>query len=293
MLLTIGFPGSGSSLVGYLLTAHPNIVMADEPLVYKHGKRISSHINDINGIKLEGTDCLYSVEFSKMFNVIFGLDYVRWLRAKMRDSPKENEPISFAKKYAGDSYILRRYILIPDQYQGCFKSPKVIGVKHSRDNVECLSMAKVLKIFKERLEERGVRLKFILMARNPYDMISIRLRKTISYQDFIQKEVKTNAISFIERLSKNNVEILKQVDSEDVFISKHEEMVADPRLQLTKLCEFLQVPASSDYLNSCASYVDEKPNRRRFQFDWTSEQKQKVASLIEQYDFFSGYDWES
>ena len=293
MLLTIGFPGSGSSLVGYLLTAHPNIVMADEPSVYRHGKKISSYINDINGIKLENIDCLYSAEFSKMFNVIFSLDYVRWLRAKMRNSSKENEPCSFDKKYAGDSYILRRYILIPNQYQGCFKSPKVIGVKHSRDNVECISATEVLKIFKKRLEEKGIYLKFILTVRNPYDMISVRLRKTISYQDFLQKKIKTNPISFIERLSKNNMKILKQVDSKDVFVSKHEEMVADPSLQLTKLCEFLQVPAFPDYLNSCASYVDEKPHRRRFQFDWTSEQKEKVASLIEQYDFFSGYDWES
>ena len=69
-------------------------------------------------------------------------------------------------------------------------------------------------------------------------------------------------------------------------------MVADPKLQLTKLCEFVQVPVSPDYLDSCASCVHEKPNRRRFEFEWTPKQKQEVASLIEKYDFFSGYDSE-
>ena len=91
----------------------------------------------------------------------------------------------------------------------------------------------------------------------------------------------------------DNIKILKQVNPQDIFVSKHEKMVADPGLQLTKLCEFVQVPVSPDYLDSCASCVHEKPNRRRFEFEWTSEQREKVASLIEQYDFFSGYDWES
>ena len=49
MSLTFGFPRSGGSLLGYLLTAHPNIVMADEafyPIQYiqKHG------ISDLNKI---------------------------------------------------------------------------------------------------------------------------------------------------------------------------------------------------------------------------------------------------
>ena len=54
MLLTIGFPGSGSSLVGYFLTAHPRVVIADEPFVYKLGEPLAKNVNNINGIELEG-----------------------------------------------------------------------------------------------------------------------------------------------------------------------------------------------------------------------------------------------
>ena len=40
ILLTIGFPGSGSSLVGYLLMACPDMVVADEPFVYEKKRYI-------------------------------------------------------------------------------------------------------------------------------------------------------------------------------------------------------------------------------------------------------------
>ena len=293
MLLTIGFPGSGSSLAGYLLTAHPSMVIADEPDIYKHGNLIASHINNINGIKREDVDCLYLADLNKIFSVIFNLDYVRWLMKTKSNFSRENKPYSFTTKYQGDPYILRRYVLVPNQYQGCFESPKVIGVKHSLDNVECLSKANVLKTLKKRLKERGIHLKLILTVRNPYDMISLRVRKTVSCQKYLRKEITKKAISFIEELSKNNMEILKQTDPKDIFISRHEEMIAHPSLQLAKMCEFVQVSVSPDYLDSCTSCVQTEPHRRRFVFDWTWIQKRRVASLIKKYNFFSGYDWKS
>ena len=280
MLLTIGFPCSGSSLVGYLLTAHPSVVMADEPFIYRFRDALATYINNINGIELEKTDCLYSADLNKIFNVVLSVDYVRWLGKK-----KENR---FTK---GERQ--NRYILVPNQYQGRFEALKVLGIKRSRSNVKGLLNESIFTTFKKRLEERGICFKFIFTVRNPYDMVGSRARKLNKNKDCNQKLIKTDAISFAEKWSEENMKILKQLDPRDVFVSKHEEMVADPRLQLTKICEFVRVPVSPDYLDNCASCVDEKPSRGRFKFEWTSKQKQKVASLIEQYDFFSGYDWES
>ena len=293
MLLTIGFPGSGSSLVGYLLTAHPSMVIADEPFVFEKGTLFEKNMNNINGIELVGEDCLYSAGINKIFNVILGLDYVRWLVAKARNSSTENKPTfpTLINK-------TKRYLLISEQHQGRFETLEIIGVKHSRSNVKCLSRDGVLKVFNERLEEKGIRLKFVLTVRNPFDMISLRAYKSMLYKkregkDILEKNILKQSISYIAKLSMDNIKILKLIDPQNLFVSRHEKMVADPRLQLTKICEFLQVPPSPDYLDNCASCIHEKPHRRRFEFDWTSEQKQEVASLIAQYDFFSGYDWES
>ncbi len=286
-LLTIGFSGSGSSLIGYLLTAHANMAVADEPSINNCKDPVASNINDINGIDLQDIGCLYSADLNKIFNVILDLDYVRWLVAKKRKPSKENKTAFFAR--GGRK---KRYILVPDQYQGRFEKLKVLGIKRALGNLKSLSNKDIFTTFKKRLEEKGICLKFILAVRNPYDMIANKTNKTIQYKDSRQKPITTNAISFYEKLSEENIKLVEQVASQDIFVSKHEEMVADPSLQLTKLCQFAQVSASSDYLDSCTSWVVREPNRRRLEFDWTSEQKEKVASLIEQYDFFSGYSWE-
>ena len=280
MLLTIGFPRSGSSLLGYLLTAHPSVVIADEPFVYERGDSLAKYIKNINGIKLKKTDCLYSEDLNKIFNVVLGLDYVRWLGKK-----KENLFTEGVRQ--------ERYILVPNQYQGRFEILKVLGVKRSVKNTQGLLKESILKTFKKRLEERGICLKFIFTVRNPYDMVGSRASRLDEIKDHTQKPIKKNAISFVEKWSEENMKLLKLIDPQDVFVSRHEEMVADPRLQLTKICEFAQVSVFPTYLDSCASCVHEKPRRRRFEFQWTPKQQQQVASLIEQHDFFSGYDWES
>ena len=282
VLLTIGFSGSGSSLLGYLLTAHPNMAVADQPAIL-FGEPVALDINDINGInKMNG---FYSEDLNKIFHVILGVDHIRWLAKKER---KDNNTVLFP-----EATRQSRYILVPNQYQGRFETLKVLGIKCSRQTVECLSDKRQFTTFKKRLEERDIRLKFLLTVRNPYDVIANKTGRTTQYKNSPQKPITTKAISFVEKLSEENIKLAEQVAPQDIFVSKHEEMVADPSLQLTKLCQFAQVSASPDYLNDCTSCVDEKPNRRRLEFDWTSEQKQKVASLIEQYDFFSGYDWES
>ena len=288
MLLTIGFPGSGSSLVGYCLTAHSSVVIADEPHVYKLGDPLAKNINNINGIELGETDCLYSVDLNKIFNVVLGLDYVRWLLAKEKKKPPENNNIFFASGGRES-----RYISIANQHQGRFQTLKVLGTKRSQSNIKSLLNETTFTTFQKRLEERDICLKFILTVRNPYDMVGNKTGKLSKNKDSNQKPITTRAISFIKEFSEENMKLLKLIDPQDVFVSRHEEMVADPRLQLTKLCEFVQVPVSTDYLDSCASCVDEKPRRRRFEFEWTPKQQQQIASLIKQYDFFLGYDWEA
>ena len=282
MLLTIGFPGSGSSLIGYLLAAHPNMVIADEPVIEHQGDSVAQDINSINGIAQQDIDYLYLTDLNKLFNAIFSLDYVRVLMAKQKSSFSKDEAFIARGSRA------ERYMLVPNQYQGCFEAAKVIGIKHSYHNVRCLSKDTVLENFKKRLEERGISLKFILTVRNPYDMISLRARKLRR-----DKQTVKNGMRFIKNLSMRNMKIREQIHPQDVFISRHEDLLENPNQHLTKLCDFLQVPVSPDYLDSCASCIVRAPHKRRFGFDWTPEQKQELVSLIGKYDFFSGYDWES
>ncbi len=271
MVLTIGFPRSGSSLLGYLLTAHPDMVIADEPTVSYEPMQYTGVLKDINQKKRPDKDILYKADIRKMFDYILSVDYTRRQRSSRRD--ETDVVILRGKRY-------KRYIHVPNQYQGSFRSLEVIGIKHSRQNVEVLSKGKILENLKGKLQKMGITLKFIFTVRNPYDMIATAVRTNADDRKKI--------INFC----KDNVKILKQVDAEEVFIAKHEDMVENPKQQLTKLCDFLQVSISSSYLEDCVSQVVKEPYRSRFELDWTENQKTELSALIRKYDFFSGYSWD-
>ena len=284
------FPGSGSSLLGYLLTAHPNMVVAHEP-------------------DQQGGSLYDEVSVPVLLNHILSTDKMR-----LEDAAKIQ---SFeALKKASNSYNLarrtyseqERYIYVPNQWQARYESLEVIGVKNSLPLAESLLTEKRLQKLKKNLEKAGIRrLKFIFTVRNPYDMVVTNLlywagnkRVRMVTKDDVSKmldyQIKISFPIMCER-GKILFKLLKSANiinrDPDIMINKHEDLVASPSEQLTKLCQFLKVPALPDYLNDCASVVDKYPNPSRHELNWFNLQKQKVAEMIDKYHFLSGYSWDS
>ena len=284
MLLTIGFNRSGSSLLGFLLTAHPNMVIADEPtvrsrLMKRRGGLIKYYgdLKNINEAKRPKIQILYKADLQEMIDYIISVDHVRWQHGKIEAQQTRSPIASFTVKRD------QRYIHVPNQYQGRFKQLKVIGVKLSLLNTIILLEDNILENFKRKLEKSKITLKFIFMVRNPYDIVATIKR--------IRPD--KNSYSIVMNACERNMRILKQIDTREIFISRHEDMVKEPSEQLTKLCDFLQVPIPTGYLEDCASQIAEECYRSRFEYDWPKDEKEGVASLIKKYDFFSGYDWDS
>ena len=276
MLLTIGFHRSGSSLLGFLLTAHPEMVVADEPTINME-KVSCMTLSYIDKVKRPEAQILYEANVQEMIDYIISVDYLR-RQYSMVAEQQARRPSSFFS--ASRSKI---YISVPNQYQGRFKQLKVVGVKGSAKNVRNLLKNELLENLKRKFEKSKIALKFIFTVRNPYDIVAT-IKRINSHRD---------GCSIVENLCEFNMRILKQIDTGDVFISRHEDMVKDPGLQLTKLSAFLQVPIPTGYLEDCASQVAGEYYRSRFEYDWSKDEKQRVASLIKKYDFFSGYDWDS
>ena len=278
---TIGFPRSGSSLVGYLLTAHRNIIIAHEP-----------RIKDKE---------LYEVNPQVLFNCIFLRDRDIFRRAKefienilVSSLPSKNDSKS---RYG----MGNKYVMVPNQWQARCESLQVIGIKDSSYSTAKLSKINVLKTLRENLSKKSVNcLKFIFTVRNPYDMITtsaaywannkrIRMVTQNDIDMMLDRKVKIR----FPKLCENIKSLFTLTRTENIFINRHEDMVTSPADQLTKLCDFLRVPAFPDYLSDCTSVVHKKVNKSRYELDWSERQKEEVAKLIDQYDFFSGYSWDS
>ena len=277
MVLTIGFPRSGSSLVGYLLTAHPNIIMGHEP--------------DLGKNLYEADDVML------LLNYILYTDKVRFSRAKEAQNFGSQDASPSNKVGQRVFYPKNRYVYVPHQWQNYCKSLEVIGIKGSISTTNQLSNRNALKQFKKRLKNQKISLKFIFTVRNPYDIIITTImnranKRHITDKNDLQKMIPDNIKIFSKRCTKS-LKILSLVKTQPVFMNRHEDMIAAPARQLAKLCRFLGVEAPEDYLNDCAAVVHEKPRKSRYELDWTEKQKEEVAKIIEQYDFLADYSWSS
>ena len=181
-----------------------------------------------------------------------------------------------------------KFYFIPNQWQGRIRQLSVIGDCSPNINIKILSGQNyhVLKSFKENIK---VPLKFILLVRNPYDIISSRVTRSpkgtkkmirLAFHEFIEY------CTLIEKL-------LNKVSPAEVFVWCLEEHIADPQQKLLQLCSFLDVESTQSYLDDCAKIFYKKPNRSRYLIDWSDDYKSQVATAIEQYDFLSGYSWDS
>ena len=276
MVLTIGFPRSGSSLIGYLLTAHPNIVMAHEPP--------EKDLYKIDDVIL-------------LLNYILYIDQMRFKIAKKAQNFGEQSPTPSKRVEKRTFYARNRYVYVPNQYQSHCKSLEAIGIKKSLRATQQLNKTNILEQFKMNIERQKMSLKFIFTVRNPYDMIITNImnwagKKSITDKNYLQKMIEDH-IQRLARMSADNLALLDRINAQDVFMNRHEDMVSAPTEQLAKLGRFLGIETSEDYLNDCAAVIHEKPRQSRHELDWTEEDKEKVAKMIEQYDFLSHYSWSS
>ena len=238
----IGYPRSGHSLVGSLLDAHPEIILAHE----------------LNALRL------FERGFTarKIYYIILQSSR-RHVKTGRTDS-----------KY---SYQ------IPHQWQGKFKTLKVIGDKKgSGSNRIIYDNPKLLDIMGDRL---NIPVKFIHVTRNPYDNITTMMFKN-------QKGLEYSINSYFKKCEAVN-KLKQKVDSHNIFDLQHEALIDRPKSSLNQLCNFLNVEATEDYLEDCASIIFKSPNQTRFNFEWSKESIDFVQSKIDRFDFLQGYSYEN
>ena len=178
----------------------------------------------------------------------------------------------------GYSYV------VPNQWQGTFRTLKVIGDK--RGGLSTRELANNPKLLARLRRSVGVRLRFLHIIRDPYDNIT-----TIC---LMRPEKDLNLRRSIEDyfgLCRKVTDIKSRLDPTEILEVRHEAFVADPRGRLAECYRFLGVDAPGDYLEDCASIVFKSPHQSRFKGEWTPELIEAVASRIESYPYLAGYSY--
>ena len=249
----IGHTKSGGSLIGSLLDAHPNSILADEEDVLHYVS---------NGFSLRQ------------------ICYIL-IKASRRDMRKGRITARRIQAYSRH---------VPGQWQGRYNKLQVIGASKAGPSTQRLGKHPDLIDRLRRTVAKGTArrdtgaksdVKLIHVIRNPYDPISLMMmRSGRSQQD---------AIAHYFAYCRTLASIRAQTKPSHLFSVRYEELINEPRETVTKVCEFLNLTATDDYLDACLRILSPRPQQSRHQVDWNAENIDLVQQQIGQFDFLDGY----
>jgi hypothetical protein len=243
----IGHTKSGSSLFGSLLDAHPDIILADEADALRYVAE-GFHKEQIFHILLKGS---------------------HREAMKGRVTARRLDPYSLA---------------VPDQWQGKYRTLKVIGDSKAGPSVRRLAREPELLHEVQRVM-KGVDTRFIHVIRNPYDPISVMMVRG--------QRTFENAVEHYFEYCETLIALRQQLDSSNLIAVRYEEFVQQPERRLGDLCRFLGVAADDEYLRACAGILHKSPVRSREMVTWQPEWIDVVQERIGQVDFLVGYCYEN
>lgn len=239
----LGYPRSGHSLVGSLLNAHPDAVIAHE------------------------ADTLRWLADGMRRHELFGLLLARdsWFGAAGRT-------------WTGYDYT------VPGQWQGRWRHLRVLGDKKGAESAAALRRDPWLL---DHLRTRvGIPLRTVHVTRHPLDNVArMALRSARGGPPDLEAAARhyLDLVAVVER-SRTRIAADEWIDV------RHEDVVADPVGELDRLCRFIGVEPSADYLEACASIVFDAPRRSRDEVTWTPEALDLLARGLEEIPILRDYD---
>jgi hypothetical protein len=169
---------------------------------------------------------------------------------------------------------------VPGQWQGRHRQLRIIGDK--KGGMTTMRIARRPQLLTEVMTRFGKRKRFIHILRNPFDNIAAMVQKGQSLN---------GAIDEYFMLLRTNRAIIKGIGPENAATLYHEDIVADPKAELARLCAFLGVETPSDYLDACASIVFPAPRHPRHKIAWpadiirTLERRIAAKPMLDRYGF--------
>lgn len=92
----------------------------------------------------------------------------------------------------------------------------------------------------------------------------------------------------------SSVAALKERVQQDELIDlRHEDLIANPRKTITRLCSFLGQSATPDYLDDCAGIVFASPRQSRREAQWPEGLCDEIQAAMQKFPFLSGYTYDN
>ena len=275
-VIFVGYARSGHSIIGSLMDAHPNMIIAHEYMIFNKWDSEELHY------KLNGNR---SYLFNELYRRSYGEACSRnGYRSKNKDS----------KGYT---------LFVNSSWQGQFKDLKIIGDKSGGKAGKLYSKnsTKAQNFYQEMSNTVKVLIHSLHVVRNPFDIISTahlyRFGGDSQSKYIPPTGTKLNDTAGLDRGIgiffgyAEGVRNMIQTCKLTVLEIRSEDFVKQPQEIMKRICDFLGVECSPWYLQMCQDKVFPSVSRSRDKVEWTEEQIARVQKLMDTFPYFKGYNF--
>ena len=288
----VGYPRSGHSIIGSILDAHPNVVIAHEYNLFEKLPLVIAH-NSTRG------QTNFTEAVKQLFNQLYQNSYDNVFLNGTRSENKKGYNLTLNGTWQGR--YKDQILVIGDKYGG--GSAKLFAKRSTEFQ----------RIYNKLLEMVQIPVVIIHCVRNPFDIISSKLLVRVQFRHDQKYPVKSFAEAKLNKTAKfrNNTLLLESINytfkladsvssmtnsvfNKSIVLEVHNhELVSDAEKTIHKLCQFLGIVCSPNYVRSCARKVFPKVSRTRFAVDWPEDLKLLVERRLDDYPFFKRYSFNS
>ena len=263
-----GYPRSGHSMIGSVMDAHPNMVIAHECHLLKKCLELQNMTKNIYSNKAELFNSLYEDSF---FESKCG-----W-----------RSGLNTAKGYNFN---------LNSKWQGSFSQLKVIGDKSGGSTARYSSKREGKMCLQQMIHSFEIPIIAVHVVRNPYDMIATALAynknevKRIHWTKHAKQKVSVQLQMNISRevfiRADSVVEVKKYVPVVEVHI---EDFIDNPSKIIVELCHSLGVDYPQEYVEECTAKAYRNVSRSRDVISWSPSVLSFIDQKMTEYPFFEGY----
>ena len=260
----VGWARSCSSIVGSLLDAHPNMIVAHEYFTFSklvHRPELRNR----------------SILFNKLYNRSY---------ENAVEGCRTNK--TTAKGY--DFNMI-------GSWHGRFSNLKVIGDKAGRNSVQQLSK-NGRKFYEQFRRDVKLPLKPLHVIRNPFDIIATTVLYMANSAPGKIAATPTNKFTDFNSLKRATQEIIQLSNDimhmlPDLKLSPHQvycdDLIADPIKTVSDICDYLEVECSAEYLQMCDDKIFKEPSMSRNLVTWDPKTLPSLTNDLKKFPFFSRY----
>ena len=282
LLLFLGHGRSGGSITGQLLNSHPNMLVANQFMLFH--------------------EMIYNPEYFETKS-----DVVRILaQASLNPDPILRKLLLKTSK--GYQIVVKDvHVNVSDQTGLDSRPPiTVVGDKGAGKTVDLhiRDPVKFSNLFQRLRTTVGIPFKFMEVIRNPFDIIATDViykiggakerRKTVKSELKISGKEKNKTIACsISRYFENAFAMVKMVPEleMDVLQVHLTDLVTNPRRELQRMCDFLEVECMEEFLVNCENTLFKELSKSRTSIDWTDEQKRTIENHLKNIPFLRRYSF--